>query len=81
MYGGSGSNIIASLRHAGATGVPTPLTGVSSGVRDGEAEVSGNTGGCSEGYGVAVEFEGVSSGVGDGESAVSGKAGDRSGDG
>jgi len=59
--------------------VPAPLTGVSSGVGDGEVAVSGNAGVCSKGYGVAVDFEGVSSGVGDGEAAVLGKAGDSSG--
>ena len=41
--------------------MPTPLIGVSSGGGDGEAAVSGNAGGCNEGYGVAADFEGVSS--------------------
>jgi len=61
-----GSNIVALLRHAGVANVPASLTGVSSGFGDGEGAVSGNAGGCSEGYGVAAEFEGVSSKVWDG---------------
>jgi len=77
--GGSSSNIVTALRHAGAASVPPPLTGGSSGVGDGEAAVLGNGVGCSEWYGVAAKFEGDSSGVGDGEAAVSGKAGDSSG--
>jgi len=59
--------------------VPAPLTGVSSGVGDGEEVVLGNGGGYSEGYGVVANFEGVSSGVRNGEVLVSGKAGDSSG--
>jgi len=58
--------------------VPTSLTGVRSGVRDGEAVVSGNAGGCSKGYGVAAVFERVRSEVRDGKAAVSGKAGSSS---
>jgi len=55
------------------------LTGVSGGVVDGKAAVSGNARGCSKGFGVVAEFEGVISGVGNGEAVVSGKVGDSSG--
>jgi len=53
---GSGSSIVAPLRHAGAASAPSPLIGDSSRVLDGEVPVLGKARGGSEGYGVVANF-------------------------